>query len=92
MVALLKLRPSGLVSKIGLGFALWVTSISAQPIAVGPRWQATFPAAAGGDAAASTAVLVEGQATLVAIVASGADASRPRLLLGNQPSTLLAMG
>jgi len=92
MVALQKPRPSGLVHNLGIWITFSISAIPAQPIALAPRWQVTFPAAVGGKAAESIAVPVEESAMLVAIVASGADASRPRLLLGNQPVATKVLG
>lgn len=92
MVDLQNLRPKELVRYLVIWIAFGISSVSAQPITVAPCWQVTFPAVAGGKAAESIAVPVEGQAMLVAIVANGADASRPRLLLGNQPVATKVLG
>lgn len=92
MVALQKLRPSGLVRNLAIWIASGISFVVAEPTTVSLVWQVTFPAAAGGKPAESVAVPMGGPAILVAIVAGGADASRPRLLLGNQPLAAKMVG
>lgn len=59
-------------------------SAFAQPVAVAPRWQVSFPAVASGIAMDSTAVPVEDGSLVVAVVGAGADPSKPRLMVGNR--------
>ncbi len=62
-----------------------------QAVDVMPRWQVAYPAAAGGRAAESMAVPIPGDSALVAVVASGADPSRPTVRIGNRqtPATMV---
>ncbi len=92
MVALQNLRLGGVVRHLGFWIALCIAPSAAQADIVGPRWHVTFPAAPGGKVAESTAVPMEGAAMLVAIVANGADASKPSLAYGNQPVATKVVG
>ena len=56
----------------------------AEPVAVNPRWHVTFPAAPNGAPGESTAVAVNGDSSLVAILSPGADGRKPELHSGNQ--------
>ena len=68
-----------------LFFAIAVAPAShAQPTAVSPRWQVTFPAAVHGALSESTAVSIGGDSTMVMIMAAGSNASSAKLLLGSR--------
>lgn len=56
----------------------------AQPVAISPRWQASFPASLNGNASESAAVTTNDGSSLVVVVAAGADAGSPQLKLGNR--------
>ncbi|RYD18314.1 MAG: hypothetical protein EOP88_23025, partial [Verrucomicrobiaceae bacterium] len=56
----------------------------AEPLAVAPRLQVTFPAAAGGNAAQSAAVPLDGGALMVGVAAPGANPASPEVWLGNR--------
>ncbi|MGL5017794.1 MAG: S1C family serine protease [Luteolibacter sp.] len=64
----------------------------AQPVAVLPRWQASFPAIPNGNASESTAVPVDGGSALVVVVAAGADATSPLLHLGKREVATRVIG
>lgn len=64
----------------------------AQPVSVSPRWRVNFPNGVNGMAAESTAVLINGGSTLVVIVPTGADATNPKLLLGNRELPIKVVG
>ncbi len=72
----------GLLASVGL----------ADPVVVQPRWQVSFPAAANGKAAQSTAVPLDGDSLLVAVVSVGADPMNPKLQLGSRPVTSKVIG
>jgi hypothetical protein len=56
----------------------------AEPVSIGPRWQVSYPAARNGRAGESTAVAVDGNAMMVAVVLPGADAMSPAVSMGNR--------
>jgi S1-C subfamily serine protease len=56
----------------------------AEPVAVLPRLQVDFPAASGGKVSESTAVPINGDSLLVAVVVPGADAGNPTLRMGGR--------
>ncbi|MES2437810.1 MAG: S1C family serine protease [Verrucomicrobiota bacterium] len=64
----------------------------AQPVAITPRWQVDFPAAVNGKAGESTAVPVADGSLMVVVVAPGADASSPQLLLGSRSVPVKLIG
>ncbi len=76
---------------IGLA-GLCVSASLAQPVVVAPRWQVNFPAAANGQVGESTAVAMSGDAMMVVVVAAGADARNPKLLLGSRPIPVKLIG
>jgi S1-C subfamily serine protease len=61
-----------------------VVACRGQAVNVAPRWQVSYPAAANGRPAESTAVPVSGDSDLVAVVLSGADAGKPKIRVGNR--------
>lgn len=66
---------------------LWVACVVtglAQPVAVSPRWQVTFPPLPGGMASESTAVSINSDSEMVVIVMAGADGWNPKLQLGSR--------
>lgn len=63
-----------------------------EPAAISPRWQVAFPAAANGKAAESTAVPVNGDSLLVAVVMPRADALHPTLRMGNRTIPVQVIG
>ncbi len=69
---------------LGIWLGFFVSTSLADPAAVTPRWLVSFSAAANGKTAESTAVPVEGDSTLVVVVAVGADPVEPKLQLGNR--------
>ncbi|MEY3895366.1 MAG: hypothetical protein RLZZ214_885 [Verrucomicrobiota bacterium] len=74
---------------------VWVACVAtglAQPVAVSPRWQVSFPALPGGMPSESTAVPVSGDSEMVAIVMAGADGLSPKLQLGNRTVQARAIG
>ena len=58
---------------LGIWLGFFVSTSLADPAAVTPRWLVSFSAATNGKTAESTAVPVEGDSTLVVVVAVGAD-------------------
>ena len=86
-------RPSRRGSARTLFLALVMLSAAvAEPVAVSPRWQVTFPAAAQGKAAQSTAVPVGDGFVMVAVVAPGADPLRPLVTMGNRSLPVKLIG
>jgi S1-C subfamily serine protease len=64
----------------------------AQPVAVSPRWQASFPAALNGNPSESAVVPVSDGSALVVVVAAGADATSPQLQLGKRETPASVIG
>ena len=64
----------------------------AEPVAVSPRWLVNFPASTNGKAAESTAVPVDGNSLLVAVVTGGADPQNPKVQVGNRAVTAKVIG
>jgi S1-C subfamily serine protease len=66
---------------------------AAEPsVAVSPRWQVDFPAAANGRPSGSTLVPILGDSLLVGVVMPGADASRPSARAGNRAIPVQLIG
>lgn len=65
---------------------------SAQPVSVSPRWEVSYPPAAGGRAGESTAVLVDGHSILVAVVPTGSNAANPTLRMGGRVYPVRVLG
>lgn len=63
----------------------------AEPAAPSPRWQVNFSATSQGKAAESTAVALD-ESLLVAVVASGADSSAAKVMLGTRPVSGKVLG
>ncbi|MGL4401664.1 MAG: S1C family serine protease [Luteolibacter sp.] len=79
---------------VGL-FFLWGAGLSVclgEPVAVSPRWQASFPATSNGNPSESTAVPVSDGSALVVVVAAGADAASPQLQLGKRETPASVIG
>ena len=64
------------------GVAMCVPTSIAQPVAASPRWQAVFPALAGGQVHNSTAVRVTAEPTLVVVVVGDSDPLSLKLQVG----------
>lgn len=90
MVDLESPRRQWSVRLIGV-MALCVSAAVAGPLVVSPRFQVKFPAAAGGKAAESIAVSVEGP-LMVVVVAPGADPASPEMQSGNRPIPVEMVG
>jgi S1-C subfamily serine protease len=80
-----------------LFFVSWTLLFStgfclAQPVAVSPQWLASFPAAASGKPSQATAVPINGESLMVSVVATGSDANRPTVRLGNNPVPVQMVG
>jgi hypothetical protein len=72
--------------------AAGLAACPAQPVAISPRWQASFPATLNGNASESTAVPLSDGSALVVVVAAGADATSPQLLLGKRETPASVIG
>lgn len=57
----------------------------AQPVAIAPRWEVSFPPAANGQPGESTAVPVNGASMMVVVVAAGANPANPTLQTEGRP-------
>ena len=77
---------------LGMSFGFFASACFADPAAVSPRWQVSFPAMPNGKAADSTAVPVEGDSLLVTVVSSGADPGNPILQVGSRRVSLKVIG
>jgi S1-C subfamily serine protease len=74
-------------------FAISIASaIYAQPVAISPRWQVAYPAAEHDAAGESTAVSIGSEATMVVVMAGGADVAAAKLLLGSRQIPLKVIG
>ncbi len=73
-------------------FGVGLTLSLAEPVVVSPRWHASFPAMVNGNPSESAAVPVSDGSALVVVVAAGADATNPRLQLGNRQVELRMIG
>ena len=74
----------------GIGF-LAIAEV-AQCLPLAPRWQATFPALANGQARDSTAVAVTGESMMVVVVAAGSDPTSLKLQLGDRSIPFKVVG
>ena len=64
----------------------------AEPISISPRWVASYPATANGAPSESTAVALNADSLMVAVVPSGANATNPALRRGNIAVTARMIG
>lgn len=66
--------------------------LAAEPVSISPRWEVAYPPAANGRAGESTAVLLDGQSLLVAVMTQGADVSKGSVKLGSRSISSQLMG
>ncbi len=87
--------PRRLRLAVMLGWMLLASAFScmAEPaVAISPRWQVDYPAAANGKASGSTLVPILGDSLLVSVFMPGADASRPTARVGNRVISVQMIG
>jgi len=63
-----------------------------EPVSISPRWEVDYPPAVNGRAGESTAVLLDGQSLLVAVITQGADVSKGSVKLGSRSITSQLVG
>ena len=63
-----------------------------EAVSISPRWQVTYPPVTNGKASESTAVPINGDSLLVAVVLSGVDATNPTVRMGNREVSARLIG
>jgi membrane-associated protease RseP (regulator of RpoE activity) len=82
-------RPARLIAWMLAASAL---ACLAEPVSITPRWVASYPSASNGAPSESTAVALNADSLMVAVVPSGANATNPALRRGNIAVTARMIG